>query len=125
MRGNSLQLSPQHRLLLRRRSGQPVLAPAKALIGTEIAHSPDWSGGIDYIHLLCAQHVLCCANGIVAESLYLGPQARRSGWSAPLRSNHNLHKGILPAAQLLSVQETRHLWLTKAISLPDTALQPA
>ncbi|MFS4437270.1 Hint domain-containing protein [Paracoccaceae bacterium GXU_MW_L88] len=76
-----LLVSPQHRILLRSKivarmfDGEDVLIPAKKLLdypGIEIA---DDVAEITYVHFLCDQHEVVTAEGALAETLYLGPQA--------------------------------------------------
>jgi hypothetical protein len=78
-----LLVSRQHRILVRSRIAErmfgaaEVLVPAINLIdvpGIEVATDVT---SVRYVHSLCAQHEILFANGTEAESLYLGPEARR------------------------------------------------
>lgn len=73
-----LVVSPQHRIMLRsqiaeRLFGTPeIMVPAVQLIGWPGVSSVPPDGGITYIHLLLDHHAVLWANGVAAESLYLG-----------------------------------------------------
>ncbi|SHH65767.1 Hint domain-containing protein [Marivita hallyeonensis] len=75
----SLQLSPQHRILLRDPVadlvfGTPeVLVAAKHLVnGTSVLLKE--GGSVTYVHLLFDQHEIVMANGLATESFLPGPQ---------------------------------------------------
>jgi len=79
-----LVVSPQHRILLashiaRRMFGATqVLVPAKKLLclpGIEVAEEVE---AVTYFHILFNHHEIVFANGVPAESLYLGQQALNS-----------------------------------------------
>lgn len=81
---DDLVVSPQHRILLgtklsnRLLGENEVLVAAKQLLGLkgiEIAFDVTEVG---YVHLLFDSHEIVFANGIPAESLYLGAQAQKS-----------------------------------------------
>lgn len=78
--GDELRVSRQHRLLVtgkiaERMFGQnDILVPAKDLIGHAGVHVADAVQEVTYVHLLLDGHHLVNANGVAAESLYLGTQ---------------------------------------------------
>ena len=85
-----LVVSPQHRILVASPVAQKmfgnteVLVAAKQLLeinGVEIAYDLE---EVTYFHILFDEHQLVLADGVPAESLYLGPQTQRSlssaGW---------------------------------------------
>lgn len=76
-------LSQQHQVLVQSCHanllfGYPeVLVPAKALHG--FRGEVDTTGrSVSYHHILCADHAILSANGLPAESLFLGRQSRRT-----------------------------------------------
>lgn len=78
-----LWVSQQHRMLIRSRivrrmfGTDEVLVPARLLLdldGIEIDRS---FAEITYVHFMCAGHEVVFAEGAPAESLYLGPEARK------------------------------------------------
>lgn len=77
-----LLLSPQHRVLLsspkaRRITGAPeVLVAATRLVGLDGIERADDATGVSYHHLMFERHEIVFANGMPAESLFLGAQAR-------------------------------------------------
>lgn len=72
-------LSPNHAILNRHWTAPlyfgaaEVLTASKALLSADYAHRSNCQE-VTYIHLLLDQHSLICANGMWAESLYLGSQ---------------------------------------------------
>lgn len=80
--GNSRDLivSPQHKVLLTGAYVEiyfgetEVLAPAKGLLSGDRIHYCDVDSGVIYHHILLEQHDVLWANGVPAESLYLGNQ---------------------------------------------------
>lgn len=75
-----LWVSPQHRMLITGEQAKSiagedeVLVPAKALVNdSNIMVRP--GGMVEYFHILLDRHEVIFANGIRAESLYLGGQA--------------------------------------------------
>lgn len=72
-----LELSPQHRVLIADAMadllfGEPeVFAAAKSLVDDDRI-SVRVGGEVAYIHLLCDQHEIITANGVAAETLFLG-----------------------------------------------------
>ncbi len=81
---SDLRLSQQHRVLVqgsiaRRMFGAPeVLVPAKALLDLPGVHLDLPQKSVTYYHVMLQNHEILYANGIPAESLYLGPQALNS-----------------------------------------------
>lgn len=79
-----LQVSPQHRMLIRSKIAQrlfgehEVLIPACKLLGHQgiTQHTP--KEGVTYIHLLFDRHEILISDGTPSESLYPGPQALAS-----------------------------------------------
>lgn len=75
--GRDIELSPQHRILIADATadllfGEPeVFAAAKSLVDGD-AVSIRTGGEVEYIHLLCDQHEIITANGLAAETLFLG-----------------------------------------------------
>ncbi|WP_172975686.1 Hint domain-containing protein [Roseivivax sp. THAF40] len=80
----ALHVSPQHRLLasgpvVRRMFGTDhVLLPAKRLLPLPGIARADPSKPVRYWHLLCDGHEVIFANGMPAETLFLGPMAWQS-----------------------------------------------
>lgn len=78
-----LRVSPQHRLLLnspvaRRMFGSDdVLIAAKRLVGIDGIGTSAVTGPVRYFHFALARHEIVFAEGLPAESLYLGREARR------------------------------------------------
>lgn len=79
-----LVLSPQHRVLLASRIAERMFGSAEVLVpvvkllsvpGIEIAHDLT---EVTYLHLLFDRHEILFADGVEAESLLLGEQARLS-----------------------------------------------
>ncbi|WBU56099.1 Hint domain-containing protein [Paracoccus sediminicola] len=76
-----LLVSPQHRILVRgaiptRMFGQQeVLVAAKQLLALDGVEICDDSDGVEYFHLLLADHQLVLANGAPAETLFTGVAA--------------------------------------------------
>lgn len=72
-----LIVSQQHRILLRHPIAQTLFglnggfAAAKSLVGSLATYAEDLTE-VTYHHILCAEHVTLLANGVEAESLYLG-----------------------------------------------------
>jgi hypothetical protein len=80
----SVMLSRQHRILIRsmallRACGDgEALAPAVGLLDLPGVRLRDGLDGVSYYHILLDRHEIVCANGLWAETLFLGPQARRT-----------------------------------------------
>lgn len=78
--GSQLRVSRQHRILVtgqiaHRMFGQDeVLVPAKDLVGFHGIQLDETATSVAYYHLLLDDHHLLNANGITAESLYLGAE---------------------------------------------------
>lgn len=79
-----LVVSPQHRILVTSKIAQRMLDHTEVLIaankmleleGVEVAQ---YESGITYYHMLCDDHEILFANGIPAESLYLGNETLKS-----------------------------------------------
>jgi hypothetical protein len=79
-----LVVSPQHRIevappALELVAGVPRgLCAARHLVG-DIAYVDRQTRRLDYHHILCREHLVLVANGLPAESLFLGPQLRMQG----------------------------------------------
>lgn len=71
-----LSVSRQHRLRFRSdmADGSFVLIPAASFLGCPGVQISRPAGELRYFHLLLADHSILLANGLPAESLYLGPQ---------------------------------------------------
>ena len=78
-----LVVSQQHRILLRHPAAEYLFgldggfAAAKCLVGT-LAHYAYEMESVTYHHILCGEHVTLLANGVEAESLFLGDLTLRS-----------------------------------------------
>ncbi|MFT4149371.1 MAG: Hint domain-containing protein [Paracoccaceae bacterium] len=78
-----LRLSQQHRVMIEGAEAEllfgasRVLSPAVGLLG-DVCHLDRQCRHVDYHHILCDCHLVLQANGLPAESLLPGPQARRS-----------------------------------------------
>jgi hypothetical protein len=79
-----LIVSPQHRIMLKskitqRMTNEPeILVAATKLVGFPGIQRLQSVLGIQYHHFACQSHQLIWANGAVAETLFLGPQAKKS-----------------------------------------------
>lgn len=79
-----LQVSPQHRMLIRSRIAQrlfdvpEVLIPACKLAGHQGIAQQSLKQGVTYFHLLFDRHEILISEGTPSESLYPGPQALAS-----------------------------------------------
>jgi Hint domain len=104
-----LRLSPQHRILMALPGRGEVLVPAKALIGRAGVRQGRQDGIAEYCHLVFASHEIVAAEGLPAESLYDGPQARRSLAAAAGRVMAPT-SGMLPARPLITVGAARRLF---------------
>lgn len=104
-----LVLSRQHRMLLRSRIIERMYGTAEVL--APVAHLTEAPGiqeitvdQVTYIHVVLADHQVLMAEGALAESLFLGPQAE-DGFTeselAALRKRLNGRSGpVTPARQL-------------------------
>ncbi|MGG7645397.1 Hint domain-containing protein [Rhodovulum sp. YNF3179] len=73
-----LRVSRQHRILLADPdTGNEVLLAAIKLVGRPGITRDDSCTPVAYHHLLCPRHEILSAHGVPAESLLLGPQARK------------------------------------------------
>lgn len=78
-----LEVSPQHRIILSTPKLQPLygisegLAAAKHLVDGDTVSRRE-GGFLDYYHLLFDAHEIIWANGVPAESLYLGDVSQRA-----------------------------------------------
>lgn len=95
-----LCLSPQHRILLTDRAGQPVLVPAKALLGRAGVRVMQGKRRVSYHHLVFSRHEVIWANATPSESFFPGPAARQA-------LPHLDATPFAPAAPLLRVQAAR------------------
>lgn len=136
----ALRVSPQHRVLLSGAEVQAlhgcdaVLVPARALLGLRGISCRAPHGGVTYLHVLCDRHSVLMAEGAAAESLYLGPMARRSLARAALREIFArapaLQGNLLPdpARPLLNMRQARRLVAclqrTGALPQPEAACPP-
>ena len=81
---HDLVVSPQHRLLIASRVAErmferkEVLIAAKHLLGIKGVDIATDFENVTYFHILFDQHNIVYANGVLAESLYLGHQAQLS-----------------------------------------------
>lgn len=73
-----LCVSPQHRILVTDRGGQPVLVPAKALLGLYGVRVMRARRPVAFYHLVFSRHEVIWANAAPTESFFPGPQARQS-----------------------------------------------
>lgn len=86
-----LFVSPQHRILVESRIVKRMLGvthtlvAAKKLLGLEGVEICSAQHDITYYHVLFDAHEVIVANGAAAESLFLGPQAKKSLSSAALK----------------------------------------
>ncbi|MDA8746935.1 Hint domain-containing protein [Litoreibacter sp.] len=97
---HDLVVSPQHRVLLRSKITQrmtdehEILVPAIKLVGFPGIQQLTCELGIQYHHFACSSHELIWANGLLAETLYMGPQMKQ----ALTRSARNELEAIMPRA---------------------------
>ena len=79
-----LIVSPQHRVLVSSRIAErmtghaQVLVPAVKLLSMPGVETATDMAEVTYVHLLFDRHEIIFANGVAAESLYLGAEARQS-----------------------------------------------
>lgn len=77
-------VSPQHRFLIdsiiaeRMFGERQVMIPAKGLLDCDGVSVERHDEGIEYFHLLFRRHCIIEANGILAESMFMGEQAMNS-----------------------------------------------
>jgi len=104
-----LVVSQQHRILVRSRIAErmtgkrEVLIPAKKMLlwkGVELAND---IRDITYAHILLDRHELVVAEGLEAETLYLGPEAEKSLSSDALSEI----RAIFPDAKVLTASMAR------------------
>ncbi|MEM7596807.1 MAG: Hint domain-containing protein [Pseudomonadota bacterium] len=67
-------VSPQHRLLLRKKNGDEIFAPAKAFVGEKGIRYMRGRRRIEYNSILLANHDVLDVSGLAAESFLPGPQ---------------------------------------------------
>ncbi len=90
--GRALRVSPSHRIYLNSDAAEllfgasQVLAPATAFVGFAGSHIEAVKGPVRYIHLLLDAHHVIKADGLWAETLFLGDLispaiAHRTGWA--------------------------------------------
>lgn len=120
----ALEVSPQHRIMLRSKIAERMFGEAEVLVPVQYfigLPGVDRVRGIrptQYIHLLVEGHQVLTANGTPTESLFVGIEARkmlgRANWQA-LKSALNcapFHKGkptMKPARKLVDGKEARKL----------------
>lgn len=98
----AVTLSPQHRVLLRGPVAQDlggapeVLVPAQALGGLSGVSRPRPRADFVYHHLLCDRHEVLLAEGLPAESLYLGPMARAAMTPSAWAEIHEVFPDLHP-----------------------------
>ncbi len=112
-----LVVSSQHRIALglpkQFEEMTPALVPAKALAdlrGVHVMHERDC---VQWWHIVCDRHVLIRANGLVSETMLLGPRMFRSFTPAERRSlrkalghSHLTFGTFAPALPCLNVRAT-------------------
>lgn len=114
----NLVVSAQHRIAVGQHQQVPALAPAlvpaKAMTQLPGTHVMSRQGQIQWWHIICDRHCLIVANGVVSETMLLGPQTYRSfshSERRALRAALPLDAGAFwaqqPALQCLSVQQAR------------------
>lgn len=85
-----LVVSPQHRILLKSRilsritGNAEVLSPACQLVGWRGISTVPAETGVTYLHLMCEGHEVIRADDTWTETLYLGPELRKSP-NAPMQ----------------------------------------
>lgn len=81
---SDLQVSPQHRILVRSSIAQrmfgaeEILVAAKQLLAIEGIEVATEMTEVTYVHILFDRHEIVLANGAETESLYTGPEALRA-----------------------------------------------
>ncbi|MEL6889531.1 MAG: Hint domain-containing protein, partial [Pseudomonadota bacterium] len=115
-----LIVSPQHRILvggagqLTRLFGSDVLVPAKALTALAGVRHMRGRHCITWVHIALDQHHIVCANGLFAETLYLGPMVVRD-MSPTDRAAFALNFGTtLPDGAALNGPPARAFWTVAA-----------
>lgn len=84
-----LLVSPQHRILIRSPDSRSAkLVAARHLLALDAVDQLPPDRPARYLHLLCDRHHIVFAEGMPAETLYLGPQAHRLLRPEQLRSIH-------------------------------------
>ncbi len=142
---NDTVLSPQHRVLLRspiveRMFDVPeILVPAHTLVGVPGVTRYIPPQGVRYVHLLLGRHHILSADGLLTESLMLGPEAframnadQRREVDALLAQNAGETGGITmePARKILRGRRLRkllkrHRQNDKPLVMPVTTEKPA
>ena len=115
--GNARDLivSPQHRILISGAHAEilfgekEVLVPAKGLLNGDRVHFSSLGEEVTYFHILLEEHDIVMANGVPAESLYLGDQ---------------MSEGILKEMSLL-VPGFERLRLNQKIACPGLSVKEA
>lgn len=133
---NALLLSPHHRvmvhsLIVKRMFGrEDVLVPAKYLVGLPGVVQRHNIERIEYVHILTDQHCVVSAEGVLSETLHLGPMAMTfltQRQRAELRQI-NARPGPLCAPDIKGSQARRLIWRHakngKALVAP-LSLEPA
>lgn len=105
----ALSVSPQHRILVRSKVAERMFGANEILIATKHLLTID---GIEiesdlvnvaYFHILFDRHEIVVANGIETESLYLGPQTRKSISKAAWDENSDLFPELQTLEETLPV----------------------
>ncbi|NRB00571.1 MAG: Hint domain-containing protein [Rhodobacteraceae bacterium] len=75
-----LIVSPQHRILVSTPAMQMNLGMDEALVAAKHLRCArrQRGRGVTYVHLMFARHEIVRSNGVWSESLFVGPEARRS-----------------------------------------------
>lgn len=116
-----LQVSQQHRLSMQTPrtelyfGSSPVLVPAKALVGDALRLETGIREVI-YYHILCARHVMIMANGMPAESLFLGDLASHANTDPHIKEAleafpelYRIKRKMVTAHPVLRAKEARVL----------------
>lgn len=112
-----LSLSRQHRVLLTHFESrvEETLGPAIGIARAGLAEIVSPPIGVEYFHLLLDRHEVLFANGLPAESLYLGPQARDMIGAEAVSEVEMLFRDLpdvetgRPARKLLTARATQDL----------------
>lgn len=117
----TLRVSPQHRVLVSGKIVQRVTGQAKGLVAAQClldlpgVSQPRPEAHVTYVHVMFDRHETVLAEGVVCESLYLGPVARAAIAPAALHEIFTIFPDLAaqhhptPAVPLVPVRMARKL----------------
>ena len=112
----TLRVSRQHRMMVKSRIAErmfgvdEVLIPAKDLLELPGVRAAEADREFRYFHLLLPVHSVLLAEGVAAESLWLGEEATRMlGAGALMHARQSLYAQQQPARPFVSGRRARQL----------------